>query len=175
MIRPDISENQVNKKAYLAIGSNLGNKKLNIESAKSLLQKYGINILKCSSNYESTSWPDPKKPKFINIVIEIKTNFSAYKLLNICNKIEIILGRKRYNKNEPRTCDIDIIDYNHVVLKSNNFKKLILPHPKLSNRSFVLLPLFEISKTWIHPKTKINIVKLMNSLNIQDLRSIKQI
>ena len=84
------------------------------------------------------------------------------------------LGRIRTSVNAPRTCDIDIIDYNKKMLKENN-SQLVLPHPRLSKRNFVLLPLFEIEKSWKHPKSKINIVNLINSLPVKDLRSIKQI
>ena len=173
MIKQDISENLV-KIVYLGIGSNLGNKISNIERAKTKLQNYQIKILKCSNNYESESWPDRRNPKFINIIIKINTILSPLNLLKICNIIEIDLGRKRSKKNEPRTCDIDIIDYDQKVLNIEN-KNLILPHPQMSIRNFVLLPLFEIDLTWKHPKSKISIVKLINSLPIKDLRSIKQI
>ena len=173
MIKRDTSENQV-KTVYLGIGSNLGNKKQNIEIAKSKLQNYPIKILKCSSNYESESWPDPKNPKFINVIIKIKTNLSPYKLLEICNFIETQLGRKRFKKNSPRTCDIDIIDYDQKILNDKS-RNLILPHILMTQRNFVLLPLFEIDQSWKHPKSKININKLISSLEIRDLRSIKQI
>ena len=173
MIKQDLLENQV-KIVYLGIGSNLGNKKLNIEIAKFKLQFHKIKILKCSRNYESVSWPDPKKPKFINIILKIKTNLSPHKLLKVCNLIETQLGRKRLKKNEPRILDIDIIDYNQKILNDKSIN-LILPHNLMVQRIFVLLPLFEINQTWKHPKTKINIVKLISSLEIKDLRSIKQI
>ena len=75
--------------------------------------------------------------------------------------------------NEPRTCDIDIIDYNKKILIKN--KQLILPHPRMNKRNFVLLPLFEIEKSWIHPESKINIVNLINLLPVKELRSIKQL
>jgi 2-amino-4-hydroxy-6-hydroxymethyldihydropteridine diphosphokinase len=152
----------------------LGNKKSNIESAKFKLQSHHIKILKISSNYESESWPNPKEPKFINIVIKIETSLSPVKLLKICNLIENQLGRKRYKKNSPRTCDIDIIDYDQKI-SSNKNKDLMFPHVAMSERNFVLLPLFEIDQSWKHPKTKINIVKLISSLKINDLRSIKQL
>ena len=116
MIKKDISENLA-KIVYLGIGSNLGNKKSNIEKTKIKLQEKKIKILKCSNNYESESWPNPHNPKFINIVIKIKTILTPLKLLKICNQIEIELGRKRSKKNAPRTCDIDIIDYDQKVLK----------------------------------------------------------
>ena len=173
MIKQDTSENLANI-VFLAIGSNLGNKVGNIEKAKFKLQSSKINILKFSRNYISESWPDNKKPKFINIVLKIKTSLSPISLLKKCNTIETELGRKRSKKNDPRTCDIDIIDYNKIISNIKN-KKLILPHPSMSKRNFVLLPLFEIEQSWKHPISKANIVKLINSLPIKDLRTIKQI
>jgi 2-amino-4-hydroxy-6-hydroxymethyldihydropteridine diphosphokinase len=171
--KQDILENLVNQ-AYLAIGSNLGNKIKNIEITKFELEQHKIKILKSSSNFSSKSWPDPLMPSYINIVIKVETILSPLDLLKTCNLIELKLGRRRSKKNSPRSCDIDIIDYNKKILKEKN-NKLILPHPRLSKRNFVLLPLFELDKAWKHPKSKINIVNLINSLSIKDLRSIKQI
>jgi 2-amino-4-hydroxy-6-hydroxymethyldihydropteridine diphosphokinase len=168
-----MSENQV-KIAYLGIGSNLGDRRANIEKTKFEMQSYKINIIKSSNNFETESWPDKNKPKFINIVVKVKTSLSAYKLLKICNLIEKNMGRIRSIKNEPRTCDIDILDYDKKILNSKGVD-LILPHPFLVKRNFVLLPLFEIDKTWKHPKSRLNIAKLINALPIKDLRSIKQI
>ena len=173
MKKLDILENQV-KEAYLAIGSNLGNKINNIEVAKFELVKYKIKILKTSSNYKSESWPDNSMPNYINIVIKIKTNLTPLKLLKVCNTVETKMGRIRTKKNSPRTCDIDIIDYDNKILSLHN-SKLVLPHPQMCKRNFVLLPLFDVDKSWKHPKSKINIVKLINSLPINDLRSIKQL
>ncbi|MDA9646349.1 2-amino-4-hydroxy-6-hydroxymethyldihydropteridine diphosphokinase [Candidatus Pelagibacter sp.] len=173
MKKQDFSENLVNS-AYLAIGSNLGNKINNIETTKIELKKNKILILKSSSNYISDSWPDSRMPKYINIILKVKTNLTPFELLKVCNLIELKLGRVRNKKNSPRTCDIDIIDYN-TTIKSDLNNKLILPHPRMNQRNFVLLPLFEIDKSWKHPKSKISIVNLINSLPIKDLRSIKQI
>lgn len=174
MKKQGTSENQV-KIAYLGIGSNLGNRLKNIDISKFKLQSQNIKIIKCSSNYETISWPDVKNPKFINIVIKVETYFSANKLLKICNKIENELGRKRFKKNDPRTCDIDIIDYDQKVIKFNRKNYLNIPHSETSKRCFVLIPLYEISKTWKHPKTKVNINKLISLLKIDDLRAIKKI
>ena len=173
MKKQDISENLANP-AYLAIGSNLGNKVTNIEITKFELEKYKIKILKSSSNYISESWPDSSMPNYINIIIKIKTSLLPLELLKICNSIELRLGRVRSKKNAPRTCDIDIIDYDNKILNEKN-NKLILPHPRMNTRNFVLLPLYELDKSWKHPKSKINIVNLINSLPVEDLRSIKQI
>ncbi|MDA7485884.1 2-amino-4-hydroxy-6-hydroxymethyldihydropteridine diphosphokinase [Candidatus Pelagibacter ubique] len=173
MKKQDILENQV-KQSYLALGSNLGNKITNIHIALSELKKNKIKIKKVSSHYLSKSWPNPLMPSFINIVIEIETILTPLELLKICNNIELKLGRVRLKKNAPRTCDIDIIDYDKKILNINS-DKLIIPHPEMTKRNFVLLPLFEINRSWKHPESKINIVNLINSLSIKDLRSIKQI
>ena len=173
MKKQDILENQV-KKSYLALGSNLGNKINNIHIALSELEKNSIRVTNVSSYYFSKSWPNPLMPSFINIVIKIETILTPLELLKICNFIELKLGRVRSKKNDPRTCDIDIIDYNNKILDINKHK-LIVPHPRMTDRNFVLLPLFEINRGWTHPKSKISIVNLINSLPIKDLRSIKRI
>ena len=167
-------ENQV-KIAFLGIGSNLGNKERNICLAKYKLQSNGVKLIKSSSNYETLSWPNKKYPKFINAVIKISTTLSPMMLMQKCLNIENDLGRKRAKKNEPRICDIDIIDYGQKILKGTKNKKLILPHPEMHKRNFVLLPLYEISQSWIHPVKKKKINKLIKSLNIEDLRGINLI
>ena len=165
-------ENQA-KMAFLAIGSSLGNKERNICLAKYKLQTNGIKIIKSSNNYETLSWPNIKHPNYINTVIKISTNLTPLKLMQKCLNIEKELGRKRVKKNEPRICDIDIIDYDQKILKIISSLKLILPHPEMHKRNFVLLPLFEIAKSWIHPIKKKEVKNLIKSLDIKDLRSIK--
>ena len=165
-----MSENLV-KTIYLGIGSNLGNRRKNIELAKFKLIQNDIIIRKSSNIYESLSWPNPNKPKFLNIILEISSNLSPSKLIDICKKIEINLGRQKRSKNAPRECDIDIIDYYNRKMKD----KIILPHPKMHQRNFVLLPLYELNKAWRHPILKQPITKLILSLSNKDIRSIKQI
>ena len=170
MIRQDIYENQANK-VFLAIGSNLGDRFRNIELAKIMLSDNRIKILKSSSFYETLSWPNIKNPKFLNVVLEIETNLRPLSLLDLCKKIEKSLGRKKSKKNSPRVCDIDILDYN----KRNENNGINLPHPRLHQRNFVLIPLFEISKKWTHPKSKDHIKTLISKLSKKDITSIKQI
>jgi|TARA_Y100000022_G_scaffold83168_1_gene71627 2-amino-4-hydroxy-6-hydroxymethyldihydropteridine diphosphokinase len=165
-----MSENLV-KTIYLGIGSNLGNRRKNIEQAKFKLIQSNIKINKSSRIYESLSWPNPNNPKFWNIILEISSNLPPLKLIDICKEIEIDLGRKKREKNAPRECDIDIIDYNNQKMKS----RIILPHPRMHERNFVLLPLYELNKVWIHPILKQPIKKLILSLSNKDIRSIKQI
>ena len=170
MINQGISENQV-KLVYLGIGSNLGNKFLNIEKAKSYLYENNIQLIKSSSYYETPSWPNPRFPKFINIIVKIRTKLDYLELFYICKKIETKLGRKNSPKNSPRICDIDIIDFDNKIIK----KEIQIPHKLMHIRNFVLFPLFEIDKNWKHPVLKKNIKKLIFSLPIKDIRSIKQI
>ena len=156
---------------YIGIGSNLGNRINNIEQAKYFLNLNGINITKSSSYYETISWPDASKPKFINIIIQSNTRFSPKKFLKIFKSIEKKLGRKKSEKNSPRTCDIDIISYYQEIVTGN----IIIPHERMHKRNFVLVPLYELDKNWFHPKFKDNIKKLIFSLSIKDIMSIKQI
>ena len=170
MTKQDILENQV-KTVYLGIGSNLGNRINNIEIAKFFLKQNGVNLISISKYYETPSWPDPKNPKFINIVLKVECKIAPFELLNICKFIETKLGRKKAPKNSPRECDIDIIDFNGLILNEN----LNLPHKMMHKRNFVLFPLFEIEKRWVHPIKHIEIKRLIFSLPNSDIKSIKQI
>ncbi len=170
MIKQDISENQV-KLIYLGIGSNLGNKRNNIEKAKFKLGQNNIRILQSSSFYESLSWPNPKNPKFLNIVLKISTNLTLSELFKKCKEIERKLGRRKNAINSPRECDIDILDYKSKIKND----QIILPHPRMHTRNFVLFPLFELNKDWKHPVSKLNIKTLIFLLPNRDIRSIKQI
>ena len=149
----------------------MGNKKKNIEKTKFSLIDNHIKILDHSSYYESLSWPNPKNPKFLNIILKVETNFTPLELIKKCKKIETELGRKKRPRNSPRECDIDIIDFKNKRLRGD----LILPHPRMHTRSFVLLPLFEIDKQWKHPVLNFKIKKLISLLSNSDIRSIKQI
>ena len=175
MIKQDISENLVNV-VFLSIGSNIGNKRRNIEKAKFLLMKSSIKIIKSSNIYETYAWPNKNHPKFYNVVIKIITKLKPVNLFFVIKEIEKKLGRKKTLVNRPRTCDIDILDYKGQIYKlyANN-NKLIIPHPSLHSRNFVLFPLFEIEKNWKHPLKKIKIRDLIGKLSNSSLYSIKQI
>ena len=116
---------------FLGIGTNLdskyGNKLSNLNVIIKFLQLEKIDILNTSSIYETPSYPDKQKPKFLNIVIQIKFDLDLNKLFKKILLIEKKMGRKRTSKNEPRICDIDVIDFNQVVIDSES---IILPHPR---------------------------------------------
>jgi len=171
VIKQDILEKRA-KIVYLGIGSNLGNKFINIEKAKIKLIENQIEIIKSSSYYETLSWPNPNYPKFLNIVLKIKTRLDVASLLKICKQIEQSLGRKKTVKNSPRECDIDILDFDN---ENSDLKSINLPHLRMHKRNFVLIPLFEINKNWIHPKSHHHIKSLIFSLSNTDITSIKLI
>jgi len=164
----------------LGLGSNLsssfGDRFNNINLAMAYLVSYDIKILKKSSFYETLSYPNQKNPKFINIVILVKTHLSPVDLMSVLIFIEEKLERKRAKKNDPRTCDIDIIDYNSQIVdfKYKNLN-LTIPHEKLVYRNFVLIPLHEILPEWQHPETKDSIDVLINKLSNEDKNSILKI
>ena len=114
----------------LSLGSNLpshfGNRFDNLKFAMYLLESYGIEIDKKSSFYETPSYPNKNNPKFVNMVISIKTNLSPVDLISVLIHIEEKLGRRRNKKNDPRTCDIDIIDY-------KGFVKLTVENSRVQN------------------------------------------
>ncbi len=175
MKKQDILENQANI-IYLGIGSNLGNKRKNIEKTKYLLEKNSIKIIKSSQIYETYSWPNRNYPKYFNIVIKTTTKLKPVNLFFIIKDIEKKLGRVKSKPNSPRSCDIDILDYKGQIYKllvNNN--KLLIPHPRLHDRNFVLFPLFEIEKNWKHPIKKTKIRDLIGKLDNSSLYTIKQI
>ena len=170
--KQDILENQA-KIVFLGIGSNLGLRKINIEKAKFLLAEHNLDILSVSSFYETPSWPDPTKPKFLNIILKLQCHYDPQQLLKICKSIEAQLGRKKAKKNAPRTCDLDIIDFDNLVSKKTD--KISLPHKMMHKRNFVLFPLFEIEKDWVHPDKQIDVKTLISLLPDRDISSIKKI
>ena len=164
----------------LGLGSNLpsrfGDRFDNINLAISYLETYEIKVIKKSSFYESPSYPNKENPKFINVLIEVSTHLKPEDLASVLIFIEEKLERKRNKKNDPRTCDIDIIDYNGQIIdfkyKELNFT---VPHIKLTSRNFVLFPLQEILPKWRHPKTKETISTLILKLPYEDVKSILKI
>ena len=173
MIKQDILERPV-KFSYLGIGSNLGNKMFNIEAAINLIRNSNINIDDCSSYYETPSWPNKKYPKYLNVVIKINTKLSLIDLFKLIKKIEKKLGRKKALKNHPRVCDIDILDFKgicaHTYMKKHQIE---VPHPRMSSRNFVIFPLFEVNKSWIHPKTNRSIYEIINQFTNKDFSDIR--
>ena len=151
---------------HLNIGSNLkskhGSRFKNIALAIRLLKEAKVKIKKISSFYETPSYPNKQLPKFVNIGLLAEYNFNHTKLIKEISLIEKKIGRVKTKKNDPRVCDIDIIDFNGLIKRD---KLLRLPHPRCHTRNFVLYPIKEIDPKWIHPISKKNVDFLINELS----------
>ena len=139
------------KKIYLGLGSNLGNREENLQTAQLFItEKFGT-IISLSSVYETAAWGLTKQNAFLNQVICIETKFSPIQVLLIILEIEKSMGRIREQKWGARVIDIDILYYaNKIVLLPD----LEIPHPFIQERRFVLVPLCEIDGEFVHPKFK---------------------
>ncbi len=146
-------------KAYLSLGSNLGDRLENIKAATKLI-KGKCRIAKISRIYETEPMYYKNQPWFYNSAVEIETDFSPERLLKFISEIENELGRRREIKYGPRAIDIDILFYGDMVISKGNLK---IPHPLLHERPFVLLPLAEINPVLIHPVLKIQIKQLIQT------------
>lgn len=133
---------------YLSLGSNLGDRYRHLSEARSLLQKSGVRILKESSIYETEPVDYLEQPWFYNQVLEVESRLNPISLLALIKDIELRMKRKNTVPKGPRTIDIDIL-----LAEKNVFQtqKLIIPHPRMSFRNFVMIPLAEIAPDLIHP------------------------
>ena len=131
------------KKAFIGIGTNIGDRKDNLNRAVKLLGENGKTLIKrVSSIYETAPVGYLDQAAFLNIVVEIETVLDPFELMEFTASIEKALGRVRPIKWGPRIIDLDILLYENEVVKTEN---LIIPHPRIGERAFVLIPLMEIA------------------------------
>ena len=168
---------------HLNIGSNLssffGSRYDNIVIAINLLIESKLKISKISNFYETPSYPNKSFPKFLNVGLMVNFKKNISKLMEIIDLVERKLGKVKFKKNDPRIIDIDIVDFDGIVIDSDN---ITLPHPRSHIRNFVLYPILEIDPKWSHPilkknpqflidklsqKTRIEITRLKKNVNIQ--------
>ena len=151
-----------------------------------------IKSLSTSNWYKSLSFPDRNEPKFTNVGIHFYSNLTPKQLLNLASSLEEKYGRKREGRWKARTCDIDILLCDQLILPSKlNYEKwmrleledqlklipneLILPHPRMQERPFFLKPLSDLQPKWIHPFLKKTAKEMLDSLPLNELQSIKKI
>ena len=163
---------------YIALGANLpsryGTPAQTLGAAKEALQAKGVRLMHSSHIWLTAPVPfDPDIPYYHNAVIAVETDLPADELLTLMLGIEADFGRVRTSRNAPRILDLDLIAYHDRVIKQDDF--LIVPHPRMHERGFVLNPLKEIAKNWVHPVSGLSIEALTETLPAgQEAKIIEQ-
>ena len=151
--------------AYIALGSNLGDKEANLRQALKMLLVKGLQIRSVSSFFKTEPYGETDQPEFINADTCVKTYLAPEKLLKLLMDTELEMGRVRLRHWGERNIDLDLLLYDDLIYYS---EKLVLPHPDMQNRLFVLQPLSEIAADKIHPVYKKSIQNLLKSLTDGD-------
>ena len=154
-----------NSTAFIGVGSNIGDRYKNIRDAEREINKSGTcKIVRISKIYETDPVGYLNQEKFLNCVFEIKTELSPHKLIKFLLNAEIILKRERIIHWGPRTIDLDILFYNNMEISSEN---LIIPHPRMHERMFVMRPLCDLIPAYVHPVINESCERIAESLEKQ--------
>ncbi|MFN6375003.1 MAG: 2-amino-4-hydroxy-6-hydroxymethyldihydropteridine diphosphokinase [Chitinophagia bacterium] len=155
--------------AYLLIGGNLGDRELNLEQSRIIINKSCGRIKLQSKIYETAAWGSIPQPDYLNQVLLIETDLDPYELMRALLKTELELGRVRNEKFGARTIDIDILYFDDTIIDAD---ELTIPHPRISERRFVLTPLAEIAEEMTDPKNRKNIKTML--LECKDELSVSE-
>lgn len=156
-----IASSKFENRAFIAFGSNIGNRINFLRAAAKAIQKdSNMEIKRLSPVYETKPYGNKKQSNFLNAVIEIKTTYSLMKCFSQLKTIEKQIGRQKTVKWGPREIDLDLLFYNNKIFSN---KKVTVPHKDIQNRDFVLIPLSDIAGEYIHPVLKLKISDICNS------------
>jgi 2-amino-4-hydroxy-6-hydroxymethyldihydropteridine diphosphokinase len=160
------------KQVYLSLGSNLGDREANLRRAIDALERQDIHVIKQSSLYETAPQDVVEQPWFLNLALECQTRLFPLQLLAATQRIENELGRTRTGaiRRGPRTIDIDILLFGAAVMQT---AKLVIPHPRMFERRFVLEPLLEIAPDLRDPLTREPLRKSLGAVAAQTVRKLK--
>lgn len=147
-------------RVFLSLGSNLGNRRVNLYRAMQLLEPE-VHIESVSSVYETEPWGVQDQPRFLNCAVAAMTDLTPYKLLPKLKSIEKEIGRQPAVRYGPRLIDLDILLYDDLVISTD---KLTIPHPRILERAFVLVPLAEIAGSLLHPIRKLSFRQLAGEI-----------
>jgi 2-amino-4-hydroxy-6-hydroxymethyldihydropteridine diphosphokinase len=157
------------KTAFLALGSNIGDRESNLRDAVNRLESHEIHVLRRSSVYETAPQELLDQPWFLNAVVQVETSLFPMQLLARVREIEREMGRKRVTPKGPRNIDIDILFYGRTVIAT---AELEVPHPRTAQRRFVLEPLAEIAPEFRHPMTGKTANEMLAALEPQGTRRL---
>ena len=146
---------------FLSLGSNLGDRIANLEASITSLPA-GVLVIERSSIYETPPWGYTEQPPFLNMVLKTETNFSPWRLLKNLKSIERKLGRESSFRYGPRLIDLDILFYDQLIYQKDG---LFIPHPRIAERAFVLVPLVEITPELLHPQLERTMKDLLGDLD----------
>ena len=151
---------------YIALGSNLGERLVNLQSAADALPPT-IRIRERSPVYETSPWGYLEQPLFLNQVVKAETALPPPDLLSYLKNVENQMGREMTHKYGPRSIDLDIIFYGDLILDT---PKLTIPHPHLANRAFVLLPLADLDPDLRHPISNLTVGEMLVDVEVEGIR-----
>ncbi len=155
---------------YLALGTNLGDRIANLRAALEALAP-DIRVTGRSRVYETPAWGYEDQPSFLNMVVRAETQLQPAALLARLKQLETDLGRTPTFRWGPRVIDIDIVFYDNLILDSPD---LTIPHPRLQERAFVLVPLAELAPDLVHPSLGKSMAQLLNSLNTSGITPFRE-
>ena len=150
---------------YLALGTNLDDRAANLKQAIGALTPQ-LEVKAKSQVYETPPWGFEDQPKFLNQVIKANTYLDPEPLLKHLKRLEVALGRKESFPNGPRLIDLDILFYDDLVMDKPS---IVIPHPRLQERGFVLLPLMEIAPNLVHPVNKKSVREMAEMCNVEGI------